>query len=219
MKLLQKIKLVIFDLDGTLVDAYPAIIESFNFTMQKLGYPKRKGSVIRKAVGWGDENLLKPFIKKEDLPKALSIYRKHHKESLVRKSKVFSGVFKVLDFLKRKKIKVAIASNRPTKFSLILIRHLGLDRYIDYVLCADKIEHIKPHPYLLNKIIKHFKVLPSESLYVGDMTIDVQAGNSAGIKTVIVTTGSSNKKEIKKYKPFKIIRKIADLLGTDTNKK
>jgi phosphoglycolate phosphatase len=212
MKLLSKIKLVIFDLDGTLVDAYPAIIESFNFTMQKLGYPKKEGSVIRKAVGWGDENLLKPFVKEEDLLKALSIYRKHHKESLLRKSKVFSGVFKVLDFLKRKKIKVAIASNRPTKFSLILIRHLGLDRYVDYVLCADEIKHIKPNPYLLNKIMRYFEVLPSETLYVGDMTIDVEAGNSAEIKTIIVTTGSSSKKEIKRYKPFKIIKKITDLL-------
>jgi len=212
MKSLQKIKLVIFDLDGTLVDAYPAIIESFNLTMQKLGYPKRKGSVIRKAVGWGDENLLKPFVKEEDLTQALSIYRKHHEKSLIRKSKVFSGVFKVLDFLKRNNIKVAVASNRPTKFSLILIRHLGLDKYLDYVLCADKIKQIKPNPYLLNKIISHFKVLPYQALYVGDMAIDAQAGKNAQIKTIIVTTGSNTYKEVFKEKPFKIIRKITELL-------
>jgi len=55
-------KLIIFDLDGTLVDAYPAIINSFNFTMNAMGLPLRDDITIRRAVGWGDRNLLKPFV-------------------------------------------------------------------------------------------------------------------------------------------------------------
>lgn len=209
----NKLKLVIFDLDGTLVDAYPAIIESFNFTMQRLGYPKEAAPVIRRAVGWGDENLLRPFIKEQDLDKAVRIYRRHHKDSLKEKSKVLEGVFAVLRFLKTKRIKIAIASNRPTRFSWIIIRHLGLDRYVDYVLCADKIKYIKPHPQILIKILQYFGVSARSALYVGDMGIDAQAGKALGMKTVIVTTGSSSKKEIKKQKPFKIISKITELLG------
>jgi len=63
---MRRIKLIIFDLDGTLVDAYPAIISSFNYTMQKLNYPVQDVLTIRRAVGWGDENLLRPFIKEKD---------------------------------------------------------------------------------------------------------------------------------------------------------
>ncbi len=77
-------KLIIFDLDGTLVDAYPAIISSFNYTMQKLNYPVQDVLTIRRAVGRGDENLLKPFIKEKDACVALSIYRKHHKLALLK---------------------------------------------------------------------------------------------------------------------------------------
>ncbi|MCM8782816.1 MAG: HAD family hydrolase [Candidatus Omnitrophica bacterium] len=208
----DKLRLVIFDLDGTLVDAYPAIIESFNFTMQRLGYPKRSDAVIRKAVGWGDENLLKPFIKEKDLARVVSIYRKHHKKSLLRKSHLYPGVLKVLYSLKQKNLKIAIASNRPRRFTLMLIRHLVLDKYIDYVLCADKIKYIKPHPYILNKILEHFKVSPNESIFVGDMVIDAQAGKAAGIRTVLVSGGSSSLKDLKKQKPFRIIKRLSDLL-------
>ena len=57
------IKLIIFDLDGTLLDAYRAIVRSFNYTMGRLGYPAQDALVIRRAVGWGDARLLKPFIR------------------------------------------------------------------------------------------------------------------------------------------------------------
>ncbi len=209
---MKDIKLIIFDLDGTLVDAYLAIIKSFNYAMQKMGYPKQAVLTIRRAVGWGDENLLMPFVREKDLKLALKIYRQHHKTSLVKYSCLFPRVKKVLIYLKNKGYKLAVASNRPTEFSWILIRHLGLRKYFDYVLCADKLRHIKPHPEILNKIMKKLSLKPYQTIYVGDMVIDVQAGRRAGIKTIIVPTGSSTKSEIKRQKPYRIIRGITDLL-------
>jgi len=209
---MKESKFIIFDLDGTLVDAYPAINKSFNYVMQKMGYPKQAALAIRRAVGWGDENLLRPFVRKADLKSALKIYRQHHKTSLVKYSCLFPRVKKVLIYLKNKGYKLAVASNRPTEFSWILIRHLGLRKYFDYVLCADKLRHIKPHPEILNKIMKKLSLKPYQTIYVGDMVIDAQAGRRAGIKTIIVPTGSSTKSEIKEQKPYRIIRGITDLL-------
>ncbi len=71
-------RLVIFDLDGTLIDAYPAITESFNYVMRGFGYPVRSPRVIRGAVGWGDRNLLAPFVREKDLGRMLVAYRRHH---------------------------------------------------------------------------------------------------------------------------------------------
>jgi phosphoglycolate phosphatase len=209
---LSNLKLIIFDLDGTLVDAYPAIIKSFNYTMQRLNYPCQSAAVIRRAVGWGDENLLKPFIKRKDLRQALLIYRQHHKHSLIKLSRLFPKVKRILTYLKDKGYKIAVASNRPTKFSWILIRHLKLAKHFDYVLCADRLKHIKPHPEILKRIIKNFKVKPQEAIYIGDMAIDAQAGQRAKIKTIIVTTGSSTKGEIKKARPYRIMGRIAKLV-------
>ena len=205
-------KLIIFDLDGTLVDAYSAIIKSFNYTMQRLNYPRQSGPTIRRVVGWGDENLLKPFLNLKDLKIALSIYRRHHKISLLKYSHLFPKVEKLLAYLKNKGYKLAIASNRPTRFSWILIRHLKLDKYFDCVLCADKLKHIKPHPEILFRIMRKFSVKPYQTIYVGDMAIDAQAGRRAKVKTIMVTTGSSTRGEIQKEEPYRIIRRIRDLL-------
>jgi phosphoglycolate phosphatase len=210
---MEYIRLIIFDLDGTLVDAYPAIIKSFNYTMRRLNYPIQNASVIRRAVGLGDENLLRPFIKEKDLNKATSLYRRHHKKALLKGSRLFPQVNKVLGYLKNKGYKLAIASNRPTKFSWILIKHLRLESYFDYVLCADRLRHIKPHPEILNKIMQKLSARPWQVLYVGDMTIDAQAGRRAKVKTIIVTTGSSTNYQIKKERPYRIIRKIKELRG------
>lgn len=209
---MKNIKLLIFDLDGTLVDAYQAIIKSFNYTMQRLNLQIQSPLIIRRAVGWGDENLLRPFVDKKRLSSALSIYRRHHRKTIVKNSRLFKKARQTLNYLQNKGYKLAVASNRPTRFSWLLIKGLKLDGYFDYVLCADRLRYIKPHPQILNKIIKRFKVLPREAVYVGDMAIDVQAGRRAKVKTIIVTTGSSNKQEIRRERPYRIIDKISDLL-------
>jgi len=209
---MRGIKLIIFDLDGTLVDAYDAIVSSFNYTMRKLKANQQNACVIRRAVGWGDENLLKPFIKEGDLKKALLVYRGHHKNALLKYSRLFPGVDGMLRNLKEKGYKLAVASNRPTKFSLILIRHLGLTKYLDYVLCADRLKQGKPNPEIMHRILKKFSLRPTNALYAGDMTVDAQAGRRAKIKTIIVTTGSSSRAEIEKEKPFLVITKITQLL-------
>lgn len=209
---MKDIQLIIFDLDGTLIDAYPAIIKSFNYAMQRLGYPIQKDLTIRQAVGWGDANLLKPFVEARDLKKTVALYRRHHKVALVNHSWLFPKVKNILSYLKNKGYKLAVASNRPTRFSWILIRHLKLKRYFDYVLCADKLKEGKPHPEILHKIMDRFKLKSTQTLYVGDMHIDARAGRRAKVKTIVVTTGSSHEREIRKERPYRIIRKIEELL-------
>lgn len=209
---MKNIRLIIFDLDGTLVDAYPAITGSFNYAMRSLGYPARSPGVIRRAVGLGDEELLRPFVKQEDLAKALRLYRSHHQTALLEGSRLFPGVKGLLNYSRGKGYLLAVASNRPTKFSRILIRHLKIDKYFDYVLCADKLRQGKPHPEILNKIRRHFSLKIDQALYVGDMVIDALAGRRAGINTVLVTTGSSSRSQIKKEEPYRIIRGIKGLL-------
>ncbi len=210
---MRKIKLIIFDLDGTLVDAYLAIESSFNYCMRKLRKEPKSAVLIRRAVGWGDKNLLAPYVDKKNLDTAVVLYRKHHKQSLLKHSKLYPKVRLLLQQFKAKGYKLAVASNRPTEFSLILLRHLRIKKFFDYILCADKLKHGKPAPEILNKIIRRFSFKKSQVLYIGDMIIDAQAGRRARIKTIIVTTGSSSLLEIKKEHPFKIIPEVSKLAG------
>lgn len=205
-------KLIIFDLDGTLVNAYKAIVESFNYAMRKLHYPLKDAYIIRRAVGWGDKFLLKNFVRESDLMKALSLYRIHHKQALVKWSVLLPGAQQTLVYLKRKGYKLAVASNRPARFSRILIRHLGIKKYFDYVLCADKLRNIKPHPQILREIMKKLYAGPKETVFVGDMAIDAITARRAKVRAIIVTTGSSSIPEVKKEEPYRVIKKLSSLL-------
>jgi phosphoglycolate phosphatase len=206
-------KLFIFDLDGTLVDAYPAITESVNFAMRKLGYPVQSACAIKKAVGRGDANLLKDFISHKDLSKALRVYRSHHAASLKHRVRWLPHAKELLACLKKKGYSLAIASNRPTRFTQIILKALAGHSFFDMVLCTDKLKFGKPHALILNKIIRHLGACRADVFYVGDMALDVQTGHRARVTTVAVATGSSTPAELKKAQPtylFSSLKKLKD---------
>ena len=205
-------KLVIFDLDGTLVDAYAAIVASFNHTMVKCGYPKQPAAVVKKAVGWGDANLLKPFLRPEDLNSALRLYRAHHRQALLRGVRMLPYALALLRCLKARGVKLAIASNRPAHFTGLILRRLKIRHFFDRVVCGDTVRFPKPHPLILNRLVKDLCISKAQALYVGDMALDVLTGRRAGIQTVAVATGSSSASELKKARPDFFFRDLKVLL-------
>ena len=209
----NKIKLVAFDLDGTLVDAYKAVTNSLNFVLKQMRLPGVEEAVIRRKVGWGDKNLLEAFFPQDKVEKALSLYRRHHQEALKSGTRFLPGVEKLLETLQTRRLKLAIATNRPTRFTHIILKHLEIRGFFDYVLCADKVPNPKPAPDVLNRILERFSLKPSEAVYVGDMVIDVQTGRRAKVKTIAVVTGSNTRKEIALAGPFKIVPEISEVAG------
>ena len=207
----KKIQLIIFDLDGTLVNAYRAVAASINFTLKKLNCPLQNDETIKRSVGWGDRNLLSRFVGADQIEPALTIYRRHHAQALLNGTTFLPGAKKILQDFKKEGYQLAVASNRPTRFTQIIIRHLKMNRLFNKILCADKLKAGKPDPSILFTIIKQLKQKKSETLYVGDMTIDVETGNRAGIPTVAVLTGSSTQAEIEKLCPYRVISNISEL--------
>jgi len=207
----EKIQLVIFDLDGTLVDAYQAVAASFNHALKSFGYPSVDDSTIKRSVGWGDRQLLSKFIKPEDLDRVLSVYRAHHRTALKSGTKFLPGARTLLDQLKRDGCKLAIASNRPSRFTHIILKHLEVRSLFTAVVCADEVASPKPAPDCLVRILEQCRLVPAQALYVGDMTIDVETGQRAGIQTVGVVTGSSTEEELRKLGPRWIVHQISDV--------
>jgi len=207
------IKLVIFDLDGTLVNAYPAVSQSVNYTLNALGFAPRSHAEIKRSVGGGDRRLMVHFVGEKLADQAIVIYRPHHTKALQAKGAVrlLPGALGILKFLKGKGYKLAIASNRPTKFTRIILKVLGILPFFDVVLCADRAGKPKPHPDILWTIARRLSLARAEVLYVGDMIIDVDCAHRAGIRAVAAATGSSSKKELKSLKPWRIIGKMIEL--------
>lgn len=206
-------KIVIFDLDGTLVNAYRAVAESVNYTLKALGLPLRSYDEIRRSVGGGDYKLMAHFVGEELALKAIALYRPHHGKALAGRGnvKLLPGVLGTLKYLKSHDYKLAIASNRPTKFTRIILKELDILKFFDVVLCADRAPKPKPYPDILWSIIKRLKASKAETIYVGDMDIDINCARRAKVRVVTVATGSCTAQELKDLKPWAFIDKMVEL--------
>lgn len=198
------------------MDAYQAVASSLNYALGMFHYPVVDDDTIRRSVGWGDRHLMGSFVKDEDIDRVLSVYRQHHKNALKSGTKFLTGAKELLAQLKQDNYLLTIASNRPTRFTHIILKHLRASSLFDYVLCGDKVTNPKPAGDLLVETLKKFRLTPDEMIYVGDMTIDVQTGHAANVKTIVIPTGSSTEQELKSLKPFCIIHRLDvlhDVLG------
>lgn len=205
-------KIFIFDLDGTLVDAYRAIEKSLNFARKHLGYSLVRYDEVKQKVGKGDVLFIKTFFRSKDVETALAMYRKHHEKSILRYSKPKSYARWLLATLKKKKKLLAIASNRPARFTHAILNRLDMRKYFDYVVCADEINKLKPAPDILRIVLKKFAMKKDQALYIGDMDIDMETAQRAKMDALFVKGGSTHLDGVKKYKNKKIISNLKEVL-------
>jgi HAD superfamily hydrolase (TIGR01549 family) len=205
-------KLFIFDLDGTLADAYKAIENSLNFTLENLGLKKVSYEEAKRKIGRGDKAFMETFFPASAITKALLIYRAHHKKALRLHSKLRPYAKELLQALKRKRKLTAIASNRPSVYTNLILKSLGIKKYFDIVMCADEIKSNKPNPKILNVILKKLKIKKSDAVFVGDMDIDLETAKRAKVDVVFIKGGSSYLRAVRKYKNKKVINSLKEIL-------
>lgn len=199
------IKLVMFDIDGTIVDAYGSIYAALQTTLEEMGYPPTDFETAKRAVGHGIEFLLGSFVKAEDVQRAVEIYAGHTDKILGSTVKFLPGAENLLKGLHEQGVKLAIASNRPHQFSTQILKILSAHDLFHEIVCADNVPRAKPEADMLHEILKRVKVPAEEALFVGDMTVDAQTGQNAGVRTIIVTTGSSTRAEIEALSPYAVV--------------
>ncbi|MCM8822015.1 MAG: HAD family hydrolase [Candidatus Omnitrophica bacterium] len=208
----MKKKLFIFDLDGTLIDAYISIWETLLHTLKTLGYPPVDFQTAKRAVGHGDKNYIPRFFKPDDVDKASKIYREYHLKSLNGKAKLLPGAKDLLEVLKQTQRNIAVASNRPSESGILLVRNLGIEHFFDKMMFGDQVTNQKPDPEILIKILVYFKIDRENAIFVGDMDIDAATGKKAGIDTFVVSTGSSTIEELKTSNPSRICNSLFEIL-------
>lgn len=201
MERLKKIdaELVIFDLDGTLIDSSEDIAWAANMTLKDMGYGELSIEEIKEGVGWGVKPLLEKLMPRES-PE--SIDRARHKflefygGHLTVKTYIYPGVTETIDYLARLPLKMAVVTNKPVKLADEILDELGLKRYFLMVLGGDSLANKKPHPEPVLKVMDELGGAPGKTVLIGDSPIDCETGKGAGIHTIGVTYGFRGREEL-----------------------
>jgi len=192
---MEQHRIAIFDLDGTLVDAYDAIHRALDLTLREMGHPGISYEEARRSVGGGDLALLSRLVPEEQIQQARTAYRARHIELLGEGARLMPGARELLCWLARRKILIAAATNRSRTTALPLLSRTGISPLFDLVVTAEDVERLKPDPEQILRILSHFSCPPHHAVFVGDMVVDYEAGRRAGVPTIIVLTGSSRREE------------------------
>ena len=220
-------KLVIFDLDGTLIDSVPDLADSVNFMLKELGRKIFDEKIIRFWVGNGAETLVKRAlsgnekidenIDTELFQKAKDIFLNHYNKNLSNKTYLYSNVQEVLEKLNELDYKLAIVTNKPYKFVKPILEKLEIDKYFPYYLGADSLDEKKPSPKPLLEVCKHYNTDVDLSIMVGDSKNDILSARNANMQSIAVTYGYNYGEDIKIYQPSFVVDdmfKILEILKT-----
>jgi phosphoglycolate phosphatase len=206
------IRAVLFDFDGTLADSFAAITASTNHVRQSYGLEPLPESVVRQYVGHGLRNLMQELCPGFPPDEAVRRYREHHPTVMHSGTQLFPGVRETIRELHRRGIRLGVCSNKAVRFSKELVQRLDLGEYLTEVLGPEDVNgQPKPNPEMLWEACRRFGVSPAETVYVGDMLIDVQAGKAAGIPVWLVHVGQAGTEDPRTASPDRVLKEFSEL--------
>lgn len=203
----------LFDFDGTLADSFAAITASTNHVRESYGLPPLPEEVVRRYVGFGLDNLMQTLLPDAPTAEAVARYRAHHPSVMFSGTKLFPGVADTLHELRRRGLKLAVCSNKAVAFSKQLVESLGLAWVFDAVLGPDDVGVPKPDPAMLLEAVRRLGVSKAETVYVGDMAIDVHTAQRAGITVWLVPGGAAGLESAAAAGPDRVLDQFSDMLG------
>ncbi|ABE49843.1 HAD family hydrolase [Methylobacillus flagellatus] len=185
--------LVLFDLDGTLVDTAPDLGLALNLQRKRHGLPFLDQDIIRPYASHGSKGLLAIGfnITPEDANFAAmrDEYLALYEEVYTRTPMLFEGMETLLQRMESAGLRWGIVTNKPRRFSAPLLAALKLEQRMACLVCADDVPRAKPHPDSLLAACEQAGVLPEVCIYIGDAQRDIAAGIAAGMPTVAALYG------------------------------
>lgn len=186
-------QLILFDLDGTLVDTAPDLGHALNMQLERHGKPALTMDEIRPVASHGSKGLLALGFGltpgHADFDKMRTEYLSLYDEVFTRSPVLFDGMTQVLNDIERRNLRWGIVTNKPRRFTEPLVKAMGLYDRAATVICGDDATKPKPSPETLFMACAQAKVTISDAIYIGDAERDIQAGQAAGMKTVVAMYG------------------------------
>lgn len=211
------IKLVIFDLDGTLLDTLKDLADACNHALDMCGCPHRTLDEYRHLIGGGVTKLLRhalPFEKQNDemVQKMRSYFLPYYRENICVSTRPYDGIEGLLETLSDAGVKLAIASNKfQTGTETLAENLLGRFEFIK-VLGQREDCPVKPDPQIIRDVMTEIPDLkPEEVVYCGDSDVDMMTGHNAGIRSIGVSWGFRGKEELQACNPWIVVDSPAEI--------
>ena len=216
---------ILFDLDGTLVDTAPDLMNAHNHVMKKYGYPTKSTQEIRNLVGQGAGALIgrsiwgqakKEFHSVEDkkIKDQMSIdFVNFYGKNIINESTLIKGVKKFLKWCKEQNISMAVCTNKQEHLAIDLLKKIGIYDYFEYVAGSNTFDYCKPDPRHLTSVIEILGGKLKKSLMIGDSETDANAAKEASLPVILLENGYTEKNTNEIYhnhliKDFTDIEKI-----------
>lgn len=209
---MNPVSLLIFDLDGTLIDSKKDLAISVNLTFRDLGLPEKPLEEIYGYVGNGVRRLIFDSLGSADpalIEQSLQIFEAHYLKHLLDETVLYPGMEEVLAHFKEKK--KAVVTNKPLLYTTRIMEGLGARPHFDLILGSEPIVNLKPHPEMILRTLDHLRIAPSEAVMIGDSANDVQAARAAGIKSCGVGYGICDPDLLRSTGPDFFAETVGDL--------
>jgi phosphoglycolate phosphatase len=202
---------VLFDLDGTLIDSFAAIASSVNHVRQRRGLPELSEAEVSKSVGRGAIRLMQDVVPVGDWQENLAWYHEHHPSVIRPLTRLLPGAVETLQGLHEAGKKLGICSNKPVVFTRELVEHLGIASLFEALLGPEEVARPKPAPDMLLEAMRRLGSRAERTLYVGDMTVDIETARAAGVTVWAIATGTQSAEML--HGADRVLSRLEELLG------
>ena len=215
----RKPKMILIDVDGTLVDSVPDLAYCVDEMMKALGREPHGEAKVRDWVGNGVERLTRRALigqldgepSDEDFAKGYPIFLELYKDNTSKRSCLYPGVREGLDYMKSQGYLLGCVTNKDAQFTIPLLKGLGIYDEFGIVVSGDTLPVKKPDPQPLLHAAAHFGVGAEDSLMLGDSKSDVTAARNAGFQIVCMSYGYNHGEDIRNYDPDAVIDSMEEL--------
>lgn len=215
-------KLVVFDLDGTLIDSVPDITVAIDKMLVARGYQPAGEGNVRNWVGNGAKTLVKRALSfagvqsdpgQPAFEAAFNDYQNFYKEKYCERSTIYEGVKEALDAFKALQIPMAVATNKGKHLAEPILEAIGLASYFEAIIGGDCLPRRKPHPDALLHIAETLGIAPEQSLMVGDSKNDVGAARAARYKVVCYKHGYNYGEDVALVAPDMLFDRMDEIVA------
>ena len=215
----KRTRMVLFDLDGTLINSAPDIADAVDAALQKYNFPLAGEERVRSYIGSGVSSLIHQAIthsleKKAPAKEHQAVYEfflDYYRLNVFKRSEIYPHAVDILIYLKKKGWTVGCVTNKPSVFTTPILAKSQLENHFDFVLSANSPEEQKPQPTLLLQAMAACNIPARETLMVGDSINDIKAAINADVKSIAVNFGYDGGEDLLKWGASRKISSLAQL--------